>query len=537
MRSLILIPITFLFFNLQLLAQEDKAAAITWGKELQEPNGTTLSEIIPFGTSAFYGLRQKMSKGIDGNREKIYIERYNEKMNLVKSKELVLKYKKKHLDYEGFIKLGNQLYLLSSFNNQAKKKNYLFAQKVSKKSLTVSSNLVKIGEIDTRNIQQEGFFDLHISRDSSKILIYNALPYKKGMPERFALNVYDNEFNHIWSKDISLPYDDKYFSVEEYQIDNEGNVYILGLNYKPQYFYTILEYSEGGETFEEFPIKPKEKLITDLTFRVNDDGNLVCSGFYSDYYLDKIRGTYFFTLDTKNNTVQNKNLKEFDFGFLTEELSSRQIEKAKNNQKAAEKIGLSSFSLDKLILRSDGGALLVAEQYFVEEFRRPNYGSSFYTPGYPTTTNNYTSEYYYHYNDIIVVNIQPNGEIEWAARIPKQQVSRNDDGYYSSYALSIVRDKIYLVYNDTEENYQQNQRIQRTNEFTGGSKRSLIAVAEISRDGSVEIVPFFKHREVDIITRPKMCKQVGKKNMIVYGEKGKSYRFGIVEFLNNAYTN
>ena len=193
MRILILFPIAFLLFTSQMTAQDEKAANISWGKEHREPNGTILSEIIPFGASTFYGLRQKVNQGLEGQKEKIYIEKYNENMNIVKSKELVLKYKKKHLDYEGFVKVGGELYLFTSFNNQAKKKNYLFAQRVSKKTLTVSNSLIKIGEIDTRNIQQEGYFDHHISRDSSKILIYNALPYKKGMPERFALHVFDNQ--------------------------------------------------------------------------------------------------------------------------------------------------------------------------------------------------------------------------------------------------------------------------------------------------------------------------------------------------------
>jgi hypothetical protein len=531
MRYLILFPITLLFITSQLVAQDEKAAEINWGKEHREPSGTFLSEIIPFGTNTFYGLREKIAKGMESNKEKIYIERYNEKMNIVKSKELVLKYKNKNLEYEGFIKVGGELYLLTSFNNQAKKKNYLFAQRVSKKSLTVSDKLVKIGEIDTRNIEQEGYFDHHISRDSSKILIYNALPYKKGMPERFALHVFDNQFNELWTKDIALPYDDKYFSVEEYQVDNEGNVYIMGLNYKPEYFFTILEYSKDGADFQEYPIKPKEKLITDLTFRVDDDGNLVCSGFYSDYHLDNIQGTYFFRLDTKTNEVLNKSFKEFDFSFRSENLSSKQLEKARRSKGSRQKIGLNSYSLDKLILRSDGGALLIAEQYFVEEYRR-SYDNSFYSPGYyPNSySNSYSTEYYYHYNDIIVVNIQPNGDIEWAARIPKQQTSVNDDGYYLSYSVSIVKDKIYFIYNDSEDNFDQNERNNQTHEFKGGSKRSLIAVAEISRDGSVVIFPLFKNRDADIITRPKICKQVDKKNMIIYGEKGKTYRFGNVEF-------
>ena len=355
------------------------------------------------------------------------------------------------------------------------------------------------------------------------------------MPERFALHVFDNQFNELWTKDIALPYQDKYFSVEEYQVDNDGNVYILGLNYKPEYFFTILEYSKDGEGFQEYPIKPKEKLITDLTFRVDDNGDLVCSGFYSDYHLNKILGTYFFRLDTKTKEVVNKSLKEFDYGFLTQNLSAKQLEKAKKSRKASQKIGLNSFSLDKLVLRSDGGALLIAEQYFVEEIQRPT-NNGFYSPGYyPNTfSNTYSTEYYFHYNDIIIVNIQPNGAIEWAARIPKQQISINDDGYYLSYSVSIVRDKIYFIYNDTEDNFNRNERINQTYTFEGSAKSSLIAVAEISRDGSVNIFPLFKNRDAAIITRPKMCKQIDKKNMIIYGEKGKTYRFGNVEFRKKA---
>ena len=195
---------------------------------------------------------------------------------------------------------------------------------------------------------------------------------------------------------------------------------------------------------------------------------------------------------------------------------------------------MNSFALDKLVLRSDGGALLIAEQFYVEEYEIRNNGA-FATPGFygPPVGSTYTREYIYNYNDIIIVNIRPDGEIEWATRIPKQQISSNDGGYYSSYAVSIVRDKIYFVYNDSEENYDRNERINQTYEFTGGSKRSLIAVAEVSRDGSLEIFPLFKNRDVDIITRPKMCMQVGKNDMIIYGEKGRDYRFGSVEFFKN----
>ena len=94
MRFLISISIITFLFSAQITAQDDKAAEISWGKELREPSGTYLSEIIPFGTSVFYGLRQKTGSAMESKKEKIYIERYNEKMNIVKSKELCSKIQK-----------------------------------------------------------------------------------------------------------------------------------------------------------------------------------------------------------------------------------------------------------------------------------------------------------------------------------------------------------------------------------------------------------------------------------------------------------
>ena len=89
MRFSILTLLSLLLSFSLLTAQDDKSAEITWGKEHREPSGTYLSEIIPFGTTVFYGLRQKSGNAMESKKEKIYIERYNEKMNIVKSKENV----------------------------------------------------------------------------------------------------------------------------------------------------------------------------------------------------------------------------------------------------------------------------------------------------------------------------------------------------------------------------------------------------------------------------------------------------------------
>jgi len=399
------------------------------------------------------------------------------------------------------------------------------------------SKLTFIGEIDTRNKYQEGSFNFHISRDSSKVLVYNQLPYKQNNPERFALRIFDNELQELWSKDIRLPYDDNQFVLEDYQVDNDGNVYLLGVLYSdnslvrrrgnPNYKYVILAYNKSGEELTKYKIDLNEKFITDLTFRVADNGELICSGFYSEKGTYSVKGTYFFRVDPKEKRIFNKNAKEFNFDFRTEYVSEKKKGKLKNRErkgdvkKAAE---LYSYSLDHLILRNDGGALLIAEQYFVEE-QVDNY----YGYGYSTfNNNNVRYDYYYNYNDIIVVNIDPNGEVEWTARIPKRQETRNDGGYFSSYAMSIVRDKIYFIYNDNAKNFNPDKKSNRFYNYNGSN--SIIALTSVHQDGEVNTAPLFENMDANIITRPKICRQTGKKEMVIFGERGRRSRFGKLRF-------
>lgn len=506
-------------------------AKLVWGKEIREPSGTFTSKIVGTDASGFYTLRQKTQVSSSVNNPKIYVEYYSNRMTLRKSKEISLKYKNKKREFENLLKVGDQLFLITSFNNQKQEKNYLFVQTINEKNLQARDDLRKIAEIPTKNAFKIGSYGFHLSRDSSRILVYNKLPYKKGTPERFALQVFDQSFNELWRKDIALPYNDERFSLEEYRVDRDGNVYLLGVifqdrirvrrNGRPTYQYVVLAYTQSGEDVEEYKVQLEDKFITDLTFRVANNGDLVCSGFYSERGTYSIKGTYFFRLNAQTKEIYNQNYKAFGFDFLTEYKTDRQkdrLRRAEERGNRKREPELYRFSLDELVLRSDGGAVLIAEQYYVYTVSYRDYYS------YYNTSLQY--DYYYNYNDIIVVNIRPSGEIEWTCRIPKRQETYNDGGYFSSYAMSIVRDKMFFVYNDNGRNFDPGS--ERLYNFNG--RNSVIALTEVNRDGSAHTYPLYNNRDAEIITRPKICKQIGRKEMLVYGERGRSYRFASLSF-------
>ncbi|MEZ5041644.1 MAG: hypothetical protein R2828_17250 [Saprospiraceae bacterium] len=509
---------------------DDISAKVKWGEELRGPANTAISKMVSAGPWGFNILRLRQGSVVNGDQ--VFLERYDENLRLKKSQKIDLRYKNKKREFQDLVKIGGQLYLFTSFNNQVQKKNYLFYQKISDR-LMPSKDIVKIGEIDTRNKYKEGNFDLAISRDSSTVLIYNQLPYQKNEPERFNLRVFDNQLKELWSKDIILPYNDDVFEIEEYHVDKEGNVFLLGVIYQernrlqrrgqPTYSYTVLAYLNKGEETQEYRIDLGDKFITDLTFRVANDGSLVCSGFYSDRGTVSIKGTYFLRMNAKTKEIFNVNFKAFDIDFLTFNMNDGQKRRAERNEESGNENKapeLYRFSLDDLIMRSDGGAVLVAEQYYVNQ-------QSYYYYFDGTTRYNY----FYYYNDILVINIKPTGEIEWASRIPKRQETMNDGGYYSSYAMATVRDRFYFIYNDNARNFDpQIQNGDRRYRYNFNGRYSIVALTEVKIDGSTRTVPLFTNNDADTLTRPKFCKQSGSKHLLVYGERGRSFRFADIEF-------
>jgi hypothetical protein len=466
-----------------------------------------------------------------------------------------LEYKGKNRSFKDVVMLQGKLWLLSYFYNEKHEKTYLFAQRIDNETLTLEKDVIKIGEQDDTNRERQDVFSSAMSRDSSKIVIFTQQPGEKRQQE-FTLAVFDSDFNDIWSKNAKLPYNKKNFDVDETQVDKNGNVYLLGVIYteganrferrgKPTYQYDLVAYMRDSTLdVQEYKINVKDKFVTDLTFRVADDGDLVFSGFYSEKGRASMKGTCFFKINPKTKDMTSVSTREFEFEFLTENFSERNREKAKaasmSNDKAKEP-ELPSFNLDKLILRSDGGALLIAEQYYIEQQYQNNgwnnpyswnaFGGGFYDPFYSPWSNRYGNnrqqDFYYNYNDIIVVNIRPDGEIAWTARIPKSQMTRNDGGIYSSYAMSIVADKLFFIYNEDPRNLDPNRKKIYSE---SPDKTSVVVLAEVNKEGHVRRAPLFKNKEEGVVTRPKICRQIGRREMAIYGESGRNYRFGALSF-------
>lgn len=274
--------------------------------------------------------------------------------------------------------------------------------------------LVEEGILSVVPNQKEQKVDLQyvLSPNKRRLLAYKNLANRREA-ENILYFLFDEEGEVVENGEIDLKYPDNRFVVANLRVSNQGNIYVLGkftrssISTNSTDFEHIV-YRYDITTREGFEIKVDigERFITDLAFRLDRAENLYIAGFYSNRGTDMIAGTLLQKISSEGELLQ-QSLDAFSDGFLSNYLSSGQIDRGRE---------LRNFYLDPqdgIILRSDGGVLLIAEKFYVTyQSYRDVYGG-------------WIDRALYHYEDVIFTSVASDGSIEWHAIVDKNQVSES----------------------------------------------------------------------------------------------------------------
>ncbi|MGD1844030.1 MAG: hypothetical protein ACFB10_01390 [Salibacteraceae bacterium] len=496
-------------------AQDFTEATVKWGPE-EERKGEFFIKLI--------GSQDEYTYTAWGQKGSLKIQKLNERLEPINEILIERKYQGKSMDYEFSLLHGKAIRLFFSFYNKKAKKKYLLVKTLNLSDLNVMDELKTIGSIDAQqkgislgrgsSSETSGAFSYSMSRDENKLMIFFGNPGAKPGYEGFTFQVYNQEFEKEWEKEVELPYVNKLFSITDIRVDNPGNIHIAGKEYKPgrnenkrseEFDYRIISWYQDTDRVTDYKVALQdEKIITDLQYAFNDKGELVCSGFYSNDDYRNVTGTFFLRIAVKDNKLLSRSIKEFDFEFVTQFMSDRQKKKAVKKEARGRDVELYEYDLDDIVLRDDGGAILIGEQYYVQVVTRTSTNAN----GQMRTT----TDYYYHFKDLIVVNISPEGNIDWNIRIPKIQVTRNDGGYRSSYHLKVVNNKIYFLFYDDDDNFEldPDEKPQR-----GGFES--IALVELEQSGEYVKYKFIPKEDIQVSMVPKQFSYLNEQEVLLYG--------------------
>ncbi|HQW21946.1 MAG TPA: hypothetical protein PLI47_01510 [Bacteroidia bacterium] len=499
---------------------KSKFASVKWGPELEGSKKGSITDFLGYDDNAFYlsayEKSDAMIEKIDKNLSNPLTITFEEKDKATKEKY--------ELHSRGYF--ANKLYMFKTNVDKDTKTTTLYAEEVNSKNMTSKGKLKKLSEITYEKRRDKGGFSIVYSPSETYMMVIESIPTDKEENEQFNVAILDSSLNLIWRKNLELPYLNTLFFRQKFIVGDDGNFYVLGKLYKDKvktrvkgmvnYMYHVIAYGDNGDSKIDYEIKLGDNYITDITFSRNSNGDIISAGFYSKKGLSSVDGSFFLTLDPITKAVKASNMKEFDMEFMTEYMSEKDEKKAKKREEKGKDDELYQYDLRTLVKREDGGVMLIGEQFFINYIQ--------YRCG-----NSYCTRTDYYYNDIIVVNIDPTGKIEWAKKIPKRQISTNDGGFYSSFAMAVNRDRLSFIYNDHKDNMDM-EKTKRLKNFNLSDRNGVVVLATMDDSGKLTREILLDNTETEVIIRPKVCEQFDDDHMLLFGERKKMEQFAIITF-------
>lgn len=337
----------------------------------------------------------------------------------------------------------------------------------------VLTEMSQIESFEERSYSASYYFD--ISEDSSMVYMFRQPKLDKDEKDKFFLKIWGSGMQELHNLEIELPYANKEFSVKDYYLTSDKQLLMLARIDIPKkerqkgdpsnYFKLINLNVDAGEMID-FDLKLRDRFIRNINLRFDQQENAYCVGVYGD---EKggydYAGTFFYKLDYKTGAITSENLEEFS-PELIKEMNNSDSDR-KNNQELR-----SNINLKQVISKPDGGNFVIFEEEYIQ------------VSTYTNSNGSTSTTYYYHNNDILVMNLDSQGEIIWQAVIPKQQMSVNDNGMFNSFYATFYNNKLHFIFNDHIDNAESTGFGTRTD--VGNASKMNAVLVSMTSEGEYE---------------------------------------------------
>lgn len=399
----------------------------------------------------------------------------------------------KDIDVIEAINLGNEIILIYSARQNGE--NILYGQRFNASMKPVGT--MAILDKTKRKFGGRGFeYEVRYNEDKSVFAVL-----KKAVSvfnyDQIDMFILDRSLTQLFTKSIDLDEDEWY---KETMISLEGDVFLVTGFIKrsvfsniPQFEKLVVSEIRSGEGERKVEIGENEFLVNDIELgidRVGDD--LIIAGFYSKTQVKFVNGYFYLNVDLAEMKVNNKVFSKFPVDLIKKYPRKNLFGGSDLNSK---NVGSFDYvSIRDLIVRSDGGALIMGEYFYQSE---QNNMSRTMNPSVIGTRQQAMTTF--HYEEVFVLSINPDGTYDWGEVLRKNQFSEDDNAYYSSFAVHNGSDKMHVIFNED---------IKFSTNVT-----SYILKA----DGGVDIRGLLNTSSYNVLLAPRYAKQLSRKEILIPG--------------------
>lgn len=369
----------------------------------------------------------------------------------------------------------------------------------------------------------------YVSDDKTKFMIYrNNNDYDKNAHEKIHISVFDQNLDRLLEKDYEMKYNSKDFTVSSILLNNQGEVYITGVHFltgrnaaekrqkkEQDYIYHLISIKASDLAVSDMPIKLKSNFISELKIALNNQGKPFAVGFYSEKDENSIKGVFFLTFDPETGNVSTEVETVFDKDFIQDGMDKQELRQS-NRSATKGSLEMAYHDLNALIVHANNEVTLLAEKVYTSSVT------------FTDASGKTSTSIVYHYDEIILINLSPTGEVRWKTKIPKSQTGKDN----SSFAVLSLSDKIVVLFNDNQKNVDMSPESQPEPLTT---KNYGVMVVEVNTGtGKFEKNLILPRSTNDIMLKPREALVSNSGFVILNGNKdGRKYQFVEVRFSKN----
>jgi len=357
------------------------------------------------------------------------VEIFDKNMKHLYEKEIILE--KKNADVYAIIPQDTCFTILYGFRNR--KEYFMRANKYNQFGALIDSTAYLS---EQRDFKLDNF-KYEVSEDRTKTLLFTT---RKN--DLFYAYMIDNiTMELMWYKESKMIGINVRKDFRGAVVTNKGEVNVLfeidNTKYDRKKHHLMLLGFDHNDGYYENKFLFDDKLTVDLEMGFdNINRRIILAGLVSkDSEYD---ATGYFHLTENVDALAEETMiedQDFDLKFL-EELYGKKLSKKKK---------LNDFVTRDLVLRGDGGFLLLTEMN-KEYYRRSAFnGGTRAGGGFNGGGRGWVDIYN---EDIIIFAVKPDGTEHWKKILYKKQFSQDDGGVFSSYFLFKTPSRLRLIYND-----------------------------------------------------------------------------------------
>lgn len=507
----------FFWYTQSIVGQEPHT--INWASEnLAKPN---INEIIPLDKNRFYVHYFGGTSLLPVSKIALY--QYGEELV---SKKIDQQIGGSFVTLEQFFVFRGVLY--GCFSRRQNNNYQIFIQKYTLEADPVEEPILACEYTIPKGKNKDRIITVHKSPNERCLAIEYIVTGKQENFDIVGYVIFNERLEKIQLYDIEIPYESNRTSIELRSITDEGR-YFVGVNVFNKTTngawkdYRTVEktviYASAEDSIVEYEMPIIDKRIFNFGV-VSKDSLAVVTGTWGNETDAGALGLFYARIDLQKRTIGPVKFEVFSPEMLIQSQFEADPNNNVNTREAQQT--LVNYAFRNLILRPDGSLIVLAEQYYIYE--------------YNTTDSRGMSNYvnYYYYNDCLVYSISDSARLNWFVRIPKQQESMNDYGFFSSILSFTSAGKMVLLFNDDNRNYNlMHQYKGHEASYSSSTRNKNYCLAEVTIQLDTGVTERHILNEYDLTKGNvvlKLSEVDQKNNQVILYSQGKNDKYGLLHF-------